>query len=324
MTLRLSDKWGFFPELDPESYRYFKIQDKLNWKATEINFSKDYTNLMQMPKEYRTPALKSVTAFQIFDGAVIDQGILRRISEAPTLMERIPYIKQLDAEVTHSESYRLQLDALVPDPEEREKLLRAVDSEPWIKRYGDFTQKYGDESPSIPEILKLVAQAFVEGAAFAGLFKVIFFYKYSPNAKDLPGVTQSNDSIIREESVHRDYAIFRFKRLLKNESDPEYIHKKVIEILEELMDIICFAVPFIVEEDLPGLTQQDVINFSKFVSDHLLVGMGYSKHYNVGEAGYMSMIGGAEQTNYYEVDTTAYQKGDTHKKKVTKYEDVDF
>jgi ribonucleotide reductase beta subunit family protein with ferritin-like domain len=291
-----------------------------------------------MTEKYRNPAIKSVTAFQTLDGAVIDRGVLKRINNAPNLMEQLPYIKQLNAEATHSESYRMQLDALVPDPNEREKLLRSIDSEPWLQRYGDFMKKYDNEEDSQdsknpelksqdsknPEIIELIAQALIEGGAFAGLFKVIFFYKYSPTAKDLPGVTQSNDLIIREESVHRDYAICRFKRLLKKELDPGDIQQRTIEMTDELMDIIVQAVPFIVEEDLPGLTQKDVINFSKFVADHLLVGMGYPKHYGVGEAGYMSMIGGAEQSNYYEVDTTAYQKGDLYKKVVKNYEDVDF
>jgi ribonucleoside-diphosphate reductase subunit M2 len=309
-TIPNSRRLGLFPITDPAAYQFYLDQQKIVWNPNEVSFSQDYVNFCKLTKDEQTPLLKVLTIFQTLDGSVIDHFVLGLLQKAPTVEEQLPYIFQLCGEAVHSVSYSLQLKNLVPDDKERLLLLQEADSQPWIKDYQDFVEKYTAED--VPEIISLIAQSALEGIGFSGLFAIVFWYRTSHFSHDIPGVTTSNEYIAAEEGIHRNFAVFRFLRLrAKYEGD---IYPQVHQILTELMEIIKRAAVVILPVDLPGLTRQDLINYSLFVTDMLYVDLGYSKVFNLENSlKYMNRIGGIQKTSGFERSNTDYNRGDLYR-----------
>jgi len=296
-----SDRWAIFESSDPEAYLSYKEQESAFWVPEEVTFSQDERNFGQLTEEQKIPLIKCLVVFQTLDGAVIDQFVLKLIAQTETITEKLPYVRQLTAEATHAESYKLQLEAIVRDSVEREKLIRSIDSEEWIQNYRNFISKYMD-NPFEELINQLIVQAFLEGVGFSAFFAVIFWYKQMPFALDIPGITESNEFIIREEGMHRDYAILRINRL----KTPD-LEERLKKISDELISIIEKALPTILPVDLPQLTKKSLLDYCRYVSDGNFIDLGYPEYYNVDNPlTYMETIGSASKSNFFERGTTTY------------------
>lgn len=310
---KFSDFWSIFEDLDREAYKSYKDQEATQWVPSEIRFDEDYRAFLRLTPEQQTPLLKSLVIFQTLDGAVIDEFVLKQIELSPTLTEKLPYIRQLVAEATHAESYKFQLEAIVPDSVEREKLIRAIDSEKWIQNYRDYIVKYMD-NPNEDPVIQLVVQAFLEGVGFSALFAIIFWYKQLPYAVDVPGITVSNEWISREEALHKEWAEKRSVRLLKNHPEPEQIKKRIENVSDELISIIEEALPTIVPIDLPGMSKVELLEYAKFTADGIFLNLGYDEYYAVDNPlKYMETIGAPNKANFYERVVSAYTHGSSKK-----------
>lgn len=313
--IETSERWGFCEENDKEAHEFYKLQQESLWVPTETNFGDDLTRFNLLTEEQKVPLMNCLVIFQILDGTVIDCICLKFLLMGQTISQKLPYIAQLNGEAIHSQSYDLQLRAIVPDEQERLRLLDRANSEDWIVKYSDFGDRHIVKS-NRDLIYQLTAQASLEGLGFIALFAVIFYYRTHSIINDIPGITSSNAFISRDETLHRNYAVVRVKNLLKTYSEeelPEVINN-IAEIVKELVDIIEKAVPTILPKNFDDLTQDDLIEYSKFTADTLLEDMGLPKVYNARMSlPYMLMIGGADKGNYYEVSIDSYKRGDTYK-----------
>ena len=302
-----SNLWSIFEKIDPEAYQSYKDQESALWVPGEIPFNGDYVQFTKLDENQKTPLVKCLVIFQTLDGAVIDKFVLKQILNAQTLTEKMPYIRQLVAEATHAESYKFQLEAIVPNSVEREKLIRSVDSEAWIQMYSNFVEKYMDDE-TVGDLIQLLVQAFLEGVGFSAFFAVIFWYKCCPHAHDVPGITSSNDLIAREEGLHRDWAITRVKRLIGE--DRENFLKLVKTISDEIIEIISESLPTILPVDLPGLTKKSLLDYAKYTADGIFLDLDLDEYYGLDNPlAYMDTIGGVKKTNFFERATTEYSRG---------------
>jgi len=309
-----SERWGFNEEKDVEEHDYFKLQQKLLWVPTEINFKDDYTRFNMLTKEQKEPLLRCLVVFQTLDGAVVDSVCQKMQFTARTLSEKLPYLAQIFMEALHSQSYDLQLRAIVPDEIKRMKYLKRADSEEWILRYSQFSDKHIAKSNQ-DLIYQLTAQAALEGVGFIALFAIIFYYKTHPIIQDIPGITGSNELISRDEAAHRDYAVHRVKKFLTKYPEEELpsVIDRITEIVKELVDIIEYAIPTLLPNEFSDLKRIDLIDYTRFTADNLLLDMGLPLVYKSRMSlPYMLTIGGANKSNFYERDTTAYTRGDMY------------
>lgn len=307
-----SERWGFNDGGDGN--KFFKLQQSMLWVPTETNFSNDFSIYQTYNEKQQNLLKRCLTIFLTLDGAVIDSVATKMFLMAKTLSLKLPYIAQMYMESIHSQSYDLQLRAIVPDEKEREKLLKEADSEVWISRYTDYDRKhilYSNED----EIFMLAAQAALEGVGFIALFAIIFYFKKHPVLKDVKGITSSNTLIARDESTHRDYAVYRVKKLYSEYSAEELpkVKEKIKEIVMELVEVVEKAIPTLLPEDFEDLTQQQLIDFTRYTADYLLYDMDLEKVYNAPMSlPYMETLGNEVKTNFYERDTNEYTRGDIH------------
>lgn len=307
-----SERWGFND--GGAGNEHFKIQQAAIWVATSVDFSKDHATFQQYSKQHQNLLLRCLVIFQTLDGAVIDSVATKMFLLAPNLSMKLPYTIQIYMEAVHSQSYDLQLRALVKDDRERTRLLKEADGHEWITRYINYDKKHILESND-DEIYMLTAQASLEGIGFIALFSIIFYFKYHPELKDIEGITASNTYIARDESAHRDYAVYRIKELLKTYSAEEIsiVMQRIQALVIELVEVVESAIPTLLPEDLADLTQQQLIDNTRYTADLLLEDIGLPRYYNAPLAlEYMRNLSTSRKTNMYERETTEYSHNNIH------------
>jgi ribonucleoside-diphosphate reductase beta chain len=199
----------------------------------------------------------------------------------------------------HSETYSLLIDTYVKDEVEKDKLFRAIENFPAIKRKADWALKWID-SPSFAE--RLIAFAAVEGIFFSGAFCSIFWMK---KRGLLPGLTFSNELISRDEGMHCDFAVHLHNHHLVNKVSKERIKEIIVDALNIEREFVTESLPV----SLIGMNAKLMIQYLEFVTDRLLVELECDKVYNsTNPFDFMDMISLQGKTNFFEKRVSEYQK----------------
>ena len=199
----------------------------------------------------------------------------------------------------HSETYSLLIDTYVKDEVEKDKLFKAIENFPAIKRKADWALKW-IESPSFAE--RLIAFAAVEGIFFSGAFCSIFWLK---KRGLMPGLTFSNELISRDEGVHCDFAVHLHNHHLINKVPNERIREIIVDALNIEREFVTESLPV----SLIGMNSKLMTQYLEFVTDRLLGELGCEKEYGVSNPfDFMDMISLQGKTNFFEKRVSEYQK----------------
>jgi ribonucleoside-diphosphate reductase beta chain len=186
------------PLRDTEMWEFRKTIERLNWNAQEVVLDDDAADRAKVtPGEYRL-LVCVLKFFEIADDRIMD-GLDGAVARHLTCMEGAHYTRaQGHQEGVHAEAYGLQSqEALGGDPEIPEGVDAAVG------RMSDWV-RWCIES-DLPPVVLFATMAFNEGALFSGMFAVLEWFK---TRNLFPGVTQLNEFIVRDESVHASFWIF--------------------------------------------------------------------------------------------------------------------
>ena len=198
-----------------------------------------------------------------------------------------------------SETYSLQIDNIVRDTIEKEKLFNAIKEFPCIAEKVNWAVRWIESNDNFA--IRLIAFAIVEGVFFSGSFCAIFWLK---KRNIMPGLCTSNELIARDEGLHCDMAISLYK-MLENKLDEDIIHNIFKDAVEIESKFICESLPC----SLLGMNSNLMIDYIKFVADRLLVDLGYNKIYNtINPFDFMESISVEGKTNFFEARPTQYQK----------------
>jgi len=206
---------------------------------------------------------------------------------------------QIAIENIHGEVYSLLIDTLIKDPAERHHLFRAIETIPSISKLSKWALRWiDDENSSFAE--RLIAFACVEGILFSGPFCAIFWIKQKGL---MPGLTQSNKLISRDEALHCEFACLLYQSYLKNKPT----ESRVLEIVNQAVE---FEIEFI-RESLPvrliGMNADLMEEYIKFVADRLLQQLGYQTHYKANNPfSFMEKISLKSKGNFFEIRETEY------------------
>ena len=111
----------------------------------------------------------------------------------------------------------------------------------------------------------------------------------------MPGLTFSNELISRDESMHTDFAILMYKRELK--LSESVVHSIVSEAVAIEKTFITESLPC----KLIGMNAESMCSYIEFVSDRLLVQLGYTKLFNTPNPfTWMESISLEGKTNFFE------------------------
>jgi ribonucleoside-diphosphate reductase subunit M2 len=286
------NRFVMFPIRYDDIWEMYKKQVDCFWRPEEIDLTKDLAHWDGLSLDERYYISMILAFFAASDGIVLENLAQRFMSDVQVSEARAFYGFQIAMENIHSQTYSILIETYIKDSLEKEKLFKAIEHFPCIKKKSDWAQKWIHDNRS-SFATRLVAFACVEGIFFSGAFCSIFWLK---KRGLMPGLTFSNELISRDEALHCEFAVLLYSKLVKK-LNKNKIYELIKDAVEIESDFICEALPC----RLIGMNSQMMTQYIQFVADRLCVQLGYDKIYNVSNCfPWMETISLESKTNFFE------------------------
>ncbi|MCY4160632.1 MAG: ribonucleotide-diphosphate reductase subunit beta [Flavobacteriaceae bacterium] len=294
------DRFVIFPIQHIDLWTWYKICEACFWTAEEIDLSNDLTDWNGKLNDDERYFIKHILAFFAASDGIVNENLAENfVNEVQFTEAKFFYGFQIMMENIHSETYSLLIETYVEDPEEKDRLFKAIEVFPAIKKKADWALKW-IESDSFAE--RLIAFAAVEGIFFSGAFCSIFWLK---KRGLMPGLTFSNELISRDEGMHCDFAVHVHNNHLVNKVPKERIREILVDALNIEREFITESLPV----RLIGMNANLMTQYLEFVTDRLLVQLEVGKEYHVENPfDFMEIISIEGKTNFFEKKVAEYQK----------------
>ena len=293
-------KYVIFPITDKRTWEFYKKAEASFWTAEEIDLHQDLTDWNTKLTADEKYFIKHILAFFAASDGIVNENLAENfVNEVQYSEAKFFYGFQIMMENIHSETYSLLIDTYVKDDVEKDRLFKAIEVFPAIKKKADWALRWID-SDSFAE--RLIAFAAVEGIFFSGAFCSIYWLK---KRGLMPGLTFSNELISRDEGVHCDFAVHLHNHHLVNKVPPARIKEILLDALNIEREFITESLPI----SLIGMNAKLMTQYLEFVTDRLLSELGLEKEFNVTNPfDFMDMISLQGKTNFFEKRVGEYQK----------------
>lgn len=292
------NRYVLFPIKHNEIWAEYKKQMACFWTTEEIDLSRDLQDWEKLTTNEQFFIKHVLAFFAGSDGIVLENLGKRFLSEIQIPEARCAYGFQLMMENIHSETYSLLIDKYITDPDEKHTLFNAIHTIPCVAKKASWAIQWIEDEKS-NFATRLVAFACVEGIFFSGSFCAIYWLK---KRGLMPGLTFSNELISRDEGMHTDLAILLYS-MLQNKLDEKTIYTIITDAVHIEQEFITSSIPC----NLIGMNSDMMCQYIEFVSDRLLVQLGYNKLYNVENPfPFMELISLENKTNFFEKRVSEY------------------
>ncbi|MFY0602311.1 MAG: ribonucleotide-diphosphate reductase subunit beta [Flavobacteriaceae bacterium] len=294
------NRFVIFPIQHNDLWDWYKKQQACFWTAEEIDLHSDLVDWNDKLSDDERYFIKHILAFFAASDGIVNENLAENfVNEVQYSEAKFFYGFQIMMENIHSETYSLLIDTYVKDEVEKDKLFRAIEVFPAIKKKAEWALKW-IESDSFAE--RLIAFAAVEGIFFSGAFCSIFWLK---KRGLLPGLTFSNELISRDEGMHCDFAVHLHNKHIVNKVPKERIREIIIDALNIEREFVTESLPV----SLIGMNAKLMTEYLEFVTDRLLLEFECEKEYNATNPfDFMEMISLEGKTNFFEKRVSEYQK----------------
>jgi ribonucleoside-diphosphate reductase beta chain len=294
------NRFVIFPIQHNDLWDWYKKQQACFWTAEEIDLHSDLTDWNDKLTDDERYFIKHILAFFAASDGIVNENLAENfVNEVQYSEAKFFYGFQIMMENIHSETYSLLIDTYVKDEVEKDRLFRAIEVFPAIKKKAEWALKW-IESDSFAE--RLIAFAAVEGIFFSGAFCSIFWLK---KRGLLPGLTFSNELISRDEGMHCDFAVHLHNKHIVNKVPKERIKEIIVDALDIEREFITESLPV----SLIGMNAKLMTQYLEFVTDRLLLEFGCDKVYDATNPfDFMEMISLEGKTNFFEKRVSEYQK----------------
>ena len=307
------------PILNQEIWDFYKNHEAVFWTVEEVQLAKDVIDWEEKLTENERKFIKNILAFFAASDAIVADNLQFNFSEEIDIKEAKYFFRfQAMIEDIHSEMYSRMIEAFIKDKDERHELFNAVNHYPCIAQKSEWGKKWTDPSKNSLAI-RLMAFAIIEGIHFSGAFCAIFWLK---KRNLMPGLTFSNEFISRDEGLHSQFGTYMFTKCKVKPSK-----EKVFEIFKEAVDIEKEFITDSIPCALLGMNNILMKQYIEYVSDRLLIQLGYDKMFNVDNPfPFMENISINNKTNFFENRVSEYNmSGIGSKEEDMKFElDDDF
>jgi ribonucleotide reductase beta subunit family protein with ferritin-like domain len=293
-------RYTAFPIHYPDLWSLYKKAIASFWTVEEIDLGgdlKDWEKLNNDEQHF----IKMILAFFAASDGIVMENIELNFSRDTQISEaRAFYAYQSFNESIHSETYSLMIDKLVRDPEEKQRLFKAIETIPVVRKKAEWAFKWMGPKASFAQ--RLVAFACVEGIFFSGAFCSIFWLK---KRGLMPGLSFSNELISRDEGLHQEFAVTLYSHLKSKLDDYE-----VRQIVSEAIALECEFITEAIPCQLIGMNARDMQEYIRFVANRLLKQLGskYSMLQVKNPFDWMENISLEGKTNFFEKRVGEYSK----------------
>jgi ribonucleoside-diphosphate reductase beta chain len=315
--------YTFLPILNRKYYNHYKKQLATFWTVEEVDLGKDRGHYTGKLNDNEREFIKNILAFFAASDGIVAENLDLNFTQELTFKEVATCLRfQGMMEDIHSEMYSLMVDNLIPEKRERHHVLNAINTIPCVGEKAKWAIKWTNRAENdIQE--RLVAWACVEGIQFSGSFCAIVWLG---QRNLMPGLIIANQFIRRDEGAHTDTSV-----MLYNDLKPErrLTEARVHQIVSEALAIEKLFILESIPCAMLGMNNALMSQYLEFVSDRLLVQLGYSKIWNSANPfDFMEYISIENKTNFFEERVTEYNKASVgtleEDRELTFTEDVDF
>jgi len=294
------NRFVLFPIQHHEIWEMYKKAEASFWTAEEIDLASDLTDWTRLNRSERHFISHILAFFAASDGIVNENLAANFATEVQIPEARCFYGFQIAVENIHSETYSLLIDTYIKDTDQKQYLLRAIDTVPCVQKKAEWALKWCErENASFAE--RCVAFSAVEGIFFSGSFCAIFWLK---KRGLMPGLSFSNELISRDEGLHCDFACLLYSKLVH-----KLPHERVVEIITDAVEIEKEFISDALPVELIGMNSSLMKQYIEFCADRLLVALDMVKHYNtVNPFEWMELISLQGKTNFFEKRVGEYAK----------------
>ncbi len=293
------NRFVLFPIKHDDIWQFYKKAEASFWTAEEIDLQQDLSDWKKMNDGERHFISHVLAFFAASDGIVNENLANNFLTEVQYAEAKCFYGFQIMMENIHSETYSLLIDSYIKDPEEKDHLLRAIETIECVKKKADWALKWIDSDNFVE---RLISFAAVEGIFFSGSFCSIFWLK---KRGLMPGLSFSNELISRDEGLHCDFACLLYSEHIKNKLSQERIYEIILDAVEIEKEFVTIALPV----SLIGMNAELMCQYIEFVADRLLVSLSCQKYFNASNPfDFMEMISLQGKTNFFEKRVAEYQK----------------
>jgi ribonucleotide reductase beta subunit family protein with ferritin-like domain len=261
-----------FPIRYDDIWQFRKVIERLHWVVEDVDTSRDREDWKsRMTDDERHPVKYSLGLFAVFDNLVLKN--LSRLSEEVDCLEaQAFYSGQEDQESIHMEAYMLQIEAVARDEDEKAFMLNSIQTMPGVALLVKWAKHWMDRSLPFGECF--VAFAVIEGVVFRGFFSILQWLR---ERNLLPGVTDFNAFIARDEGIHCLCACLILRKYMRNRPARSRVHAIIKSAIKAVSTMIDEALP----KRLNGINADLVRQYVRFEADSVCAQMGYDIVYGV-------------------------------------------
>ena len=294
------NRFVLFPIKYNDIYEEYKKAESTFWTINEIDLSKDINDWDKLNNNEKYFIKNIIGFFAGSDGIIIENLALRFLNEIEIPEARSFYSYQIFNENIHSETYSLLIDTYIKDNLEKNKIFNSIENIPCIAKKASWAYKW-IQNNEVNFATRLIAFAIVEGIFFSGSFCAIYWLK---KRGLMPGLTFSNELISKDEGMHCHFACLLYS-YIKNKLKKEIVHEIFKEAVEIEKEFITESIPC----NMIGMNSIMMKQYIEFVSDRLLVQLGYSKIWNTENPfDFMELISLRPKSNFFELRVGEYAK----------------
>lgn len=295
-------RYTVYPIRQPDLWELYKKHEASFWTAEEIDLSLDLKDFDELREGERFFIKHVLAFFASSDGAVI-QNLAENLTTQVQSAEAISfYAMQYFIENIHAETYALLIQTYVKDVEEQAKLFDAINCLPCVAEKAEWALHWVNADCSFAQ--RLVAFAVVEGVFFSSAFCSIFWMK---KRGLMPGLAFANELISRDEGLHCDFACHLYREHIPEDCKPsaDWVKQLVTDAIKVENNFVTSSLPVA----LIGMNAALMMQYVEFVTDRLMIALGYDKIYNSNNPfDWMELISLQGKTNFFERRVGEYQK----------------
>ena len=293
-------RFVLFPIKYNDIYEEYKKAESAFWTSNEIDLSKDLNDWEKLNETEQNFIKNIIGFFAGSDGIIMENLAVRFLNDIEIPEVRAFYSYQIFNENVHGETYSLLIDTYIKDNQEKLKIFNSIENIPCVLKKAKWAYKW-IENKEVNFATRLVAFAIVEGVFFSGSFCAIYWLK---KRGLMPGLTFSNELISKDEGMHCHFACLLYS-YIQNKLKPEIIYDIIKEAVEIEKEFITESIPCA----MIGMNADLMKQYIEFVSDRLLVQLGYEKIWNsTNPFDFMELISLRPKSNFFEIRVGEYAK----------------
>ena len=257
-------------------HELYKKQIGHFWSLEEIDVSEDRDHFENKLSSEERQFVTHLLAFSSQIDGIICKNINSNFAEEWSFMPDADnfYPIQNAIEKIHNQTYSALIDTCIANSEEKRRAKDAIRHYPEIRNIARWIATWMERSVPLGE--RLIAFCCIEGILFTGFFAGVLLMK---RKNVLPGFTDANELIRRDEAIHTEFGVELFKTVRSNQ---KYINKigglpsneRIVEIVRS--SVVECAEPFVrnaLKMELISASADEVVDYVKCSADSLIDGL---------------------------------------------------